>query len=267
MTTEQTMKPVESAGMLSGFKNMLRKENDSWVGTRRWLTQSVIWLMFVNGIVTLVLYLNSSVQVGAQPPMESLSAVQLFFTMLGSITPFGVIILTQSDVVGEKQSGTAEWVLSAPLSRESFLLSKLVVNSAWVFAIMVLLQGVAFNLILVAFGLPMVPALNMVAGLAINCLHLLFWLTLSLMLGASFQGRGPVLGIPMAFLILQDLVMQLAARYAPWLIPLLPKSLMVQGLQLAQGDGLASIVPVVAVALCSIMFTAAAVWRFRREEF
>jgi ABC-2 type transport system permease protein len=262
VTTEQNMKPIESAGWLSGFRNMLRKENGSWVGTHRWLIQSVVWLLFVNGIVALVLSLSSN---GSQ--MGAPNATELFFTMLGSVTPFGVIILTQSDVVGEKQSGTAEWVLSSPLSRESFLLSKLVANSAWVFAIMVFLQGAAFNLMLVAFGLPTVPALNMVAGLTINCLHLLFWLTLALMLGATFQSRGPVLGVSIAFLILQDLVMQLAAIYAPWVIPLLPKSLMVQGLQLAQGGGLASIVPAVAVALWSIVFTAAAVWRFRREEF
>jgi lipopolysaccharide export LptBFGC system permease protein LptF len=42
---------------------------------------------------------------------------------------------------------------------------------------------------------------------------------------------------------------------------------MVQGLQLVQGGGLASIVPVIAVAIWSIVFTAAAIWRFRHEEF
>jgi ABC-2 type transport system permease protein len=267
VTTDQTMKPVEEIDYLSGFRNMLRKENSSWLSTHRWLKQSLIWLVFVNGIVSLVLYLNSSVHIGAQSSMGPPSGVELFFMMLGSITPYGVVILTQSDVVGEKQSGTAEWVLSAPLSREAFLLSKLVVNSMWIFAVMVFLQGVAFNLILLTFGLPMVPVLNMVAGLATNCLHLFFWLTLTLMLGASFQGRGSVLGIPLAFLILQDLIIQLAATYMPWLIPLLPKSFMVQGLQLAQGGGIESMVPAVAVAIWSIIFMAAAIWRFRHEEF
>ena len=262
MANEQNMKPIEGAGWLSGFRNMLRKDNGSWMGTYRWLIQSVVWLLFVNGIVALVLSLSAN---GSQ--MGAPNATELFFMMLGSVTPFGVIILTQSDVVGEKQSGTAEWVLSSPLSRESFLLSKLVANSAWVFAIMVFLQGAAFNLMLVAFGLPTVPVLNIVEGLTINCLHLLFWLTLALMLGAIFQSRGPVLGVSVAFLILEDSLMQLAAIYVPWVIPLFPRSLMLQGLQLAQGGGLASIVPAAAVALWSIMFTAAAIWTFRREEF
>ena len=263
MATEQSLRPVEAAGWLSGFRNMLRKENGRWVGTHEWLTQSLIWLALVNGIVTLVLYIGFT-QAGIPTTMD---ALQLFFMLLGSFTPFGVVILTQSDVVGERQSGTAEWVLSAPLSREAFLLSKLAANSAWIFATMVLLQGVAFNLILAAFGLPTVPALNMAAGLAVNCLHLLFWLTLTLMLGASFHSRGPVLGIPIVFLILQDLVAQLASVYVPWLVPMMPKSLLLQGLQLAQGDGVTSLVPFVAVALLSMVFTAASVWRFRREEF
>jgi len=259
VATEQSLIPVKGGGWLSGFRNMLRKENGRWVGTHEWLTQSVIWLALVNGIVALGLSL--------QPQMGALDALQLFFMLLGSFPLFGVVILTQSDVVGERQSGTAEWVLSAPLSRDAFLLSKLAANSAWIFATMVLLQGVAFNLILAAFGLPMVPALNMAAGLAVNCLHLLFWLTLTLMLGAAFHSRGPVLGIPITFILLQDMVAGLASIYAPWLIPLMPKSLLLQGLQLAQGGGVTSLVPFVAVALLSMVFTAAAVWRFRREEF
>ena len=263
MATEQNLIPVKGAGWLSGFRNMLRKENGRWVGTHEWLTQSLIWLTLVNGIVALVLYIGFT-QSGPPTTMDSL---QLFFMLLGSFTPFGVVILTQSDVVGERQSGTAEWVLSAPLSREAFLLSKLAANSAWIFATMVLLQGVAFNLILAVFGLPMVSALNMATGLAVNCLHLLFWLTLTLMLGAAFHSRGPVLGIPTVILLLQNLLTQLASVYAPWLVPMLPQSLLLQGIQLAQGQRITSMVPFAAMALLSVVFTAAAVWRFRREEF
>jgi ABC-type Na+ efflux pump permease subunit len=43
---------------------------------------------------------------------------------MGWMAAFGVIILTQSDIVEEKLSGTAEWVLSSPLSRSAFILSK-----------------------------------------------------------------------------------------------------------------------------------------------
>ncbi len=263
MATEQSLIPVKGSGWLSGLRNMLRKENGRWVGTHQWLTQSLIWLTLVNGIVALVLYIGFT-QAGAPTTTDIL---QLFFMLLGSFTPFGVVILTQSDVVGERQSGTAEWVLSAPLSREAFLLSKLAANSAWIFATMVLLQGVAFNLILAVFGLPMVSALNMAAGLAVNCLHLLFWLTLTLMLGAAFHSRGPVLGIPIVILLLQNLLTQLASVYAPWLVPMLPQSLLLQGIQLAQGGGVTSLVPFAAFALLSVVFTAVALWRFRREEF
>jgi hypothetical protein len=40
-----------------------------------------------------------------------------------------------------------------------------------------------------------------------------------------------------------------------------------QGMQLAMGGGVTSLVPFAAVALIYVVFTAAAVWRFRREEF
>jgi hypothetical protein len=47
----------------------------------------------------------------------------------------------------------------------------------------------------------------------------------------------------------------------------MPKSLLLQGMQLVQGQGISSTVPFAAMALLSVVFTAAAVWRFGREEF
>ena len=138
MTSDQRLTATDGSGFLSGFWNMLVKENGRWIKTRRWLVQSVIWLLLLNGLVTMMLYLESEVTIQGPPgsdlgpPGSDLgppSYVDVFFALMGSMTPFGVMVLTQSDIVGEKQSGTAEWVLSSPLSRDAFLLSKLLVNA------------------------------------------------------------------------------------------------------------------------------------------
>ena len=53
-----------------------------------------------------------------------------------------VIIIMKDTLVGEKQSGTAAWVLSKPVSRPAFILSKLAANSIGVLATIVILPGV-----------------------------------------------------------------------------------------------------------------------------
>lgn len=268
MASEKGFRAVDGSSRLSGFWNMLRQEDGRWRNTRRWLVQSAVWLLLLNGIVAMVLYFDSSVQMGVEgAPGGSPAPVELFFMLMGAMTPFGVMILTQNDIVMEKQSGTAEWVLSAPLSRESFILSKLVADSAWIVALLVLLQGAAFDVVMMAFGRQVVPVVNLLGGLAIQGLHLIFWITLSLMLGAFFKGRGPVLGIPIVLLAFQDLIAELGRIYVPWIPLLLPKRLPELAALVAAGEPLYSAVPLMVATAWSIVFTLAAIWRFKWEEF
>ena len=269
MASEEGFKVVAESGWLSGLPNMLRLEHSRWWNTRRWLVQSAVWLLLLNGIVAMTLYFSSGVIVvdPGSPPDGSPGPVELFFVLMGAMTPIGVMILTQSSIVREKQSGTAEWVLSAPLSREAFVLSKLVANSLWILAILVALQGLAFELVLTAFGVGVVPVLNLLGGLALQGLHLLFWVTLSLMLGSFFGGRGPVVGIPLVLFSFQELIVALAAKYVPWIGLLFPQRLPELAALVAAGEPMYSAIPLLAMTAWMILFTLAAIWRFRREEF
>ena len=268
MVSDSGLKVVDRSRWLSGFWNMLSKENGRWWNTHRWLVHSAVWMLLLNGIVVLSLYVESKGQGGVMvTPSGSPKPVELFFILMSVMAPIGVMILMQSSVVREKQSGTAEWVLSAPLSREAFIISKLVANSLWILAILVLMQGLAFELVLMAFGVRAVPVLNLLGGLALQGLHLLFWITLSLMLGAFFNGRGPVVGIPLVLLSFQDLIGALTAKYVPWITLIFPKRLPELAAQVANGEPVYSWIPLMVMTACMILFSLAAIWRFRREEF
>ncbi|MBA7711200.1 hypothetical protein ES703_120155 [subsurface metagenome] len=91
VASDQRLTATDGSGFLSGFWNMLEKENGRWIKTRRWLVQSVIWLLLLNGLVTMILYLESDVTVQG-PPGSNLgppSYVDVFFTLMGAMTPFG----------------------------------------------------------------------------------------------------------------------------------------------------------------------------------
>jgi ABC-type transport system involved in multi-copper enzyme maturation permease subunit len=249
MASDGDFQAVRESGWLSGLPNMLRKENGKWWNTRLWLT---------------VLYLNNQDPAQMGFPFES---VAFFYALMGGMTPFGVMILSQGAIVEEKKSGTAEWVLSAPLSREAFVLSKLVVNMLWIFGILVLLQGAVFELVLMAFGMEIVPVAALMKGLLLHGFHLLFWLTLSLMLGTFFKGRGAVMGIPILLLAFQDLITEFGRIYLPGIELMLPKRIEEIAAQATLGGPVSSMVPLFAIGLQIVLFTLVAFWRFKREEF
>jgi ABC-2 type transport system permease protein len=243
---------------------MLRKENGHWWDTRRWLTQSVIWALLLNGLFTLVLHISNQDPIQMSAPFES---VTFFYALMGGMTPFGVMILTQGAIVEEKKSGTAEWVLSAPLSREAFVLSKLLVNMLWIFGALVLLQGALFELVLTVYGMEVVPVASLMKGLLVHGYHLLYWLALSLMLGAIFKSRGPVLGIPIVLLAFQDLITGLGRLYLPGIELLQPKRIEEMASLVTLGRPVPSSIPVLAIGLQIVLFTLVALLRFKREEF
>jgi hypothetical protein len=101
----------------------------------------------------------------------------------------------------------------------------------------------------------------------LQSLHFLFYITLTLMLGAFFKSRGPVIGISIAFLVLQDLGGQLLALKFPWVPEVLPMRLVDMAGPVALGRMTPAIEPILTTVLFSVLFVVIAIWRFHREEF
>jgi ABC-2 type transport system permease protein len=183
----------------------------------------------------------------------------------------GVVIIMQGVVVGEKKSGTAAWALSKPITRPAFLLSKVVANSLGVLATMVIVPSiVAYILTVIATDTPWnLP--RFLAALGVVFLSHFFFLSLTLMLGTFFSSRGPVVGIVLGLLFMQ----QYLIGWFPVLRYVLPMKLV-----LPLGEQLDAVAPcllvgshnyspilIVIVALESILFILIGLYRFSREEF
>jgi ABC-type transport system involved in multi-copper enzyme maturation permease subunit len=260
--SEAPLQKIEGSGTFCGLGNKLREENGRWWDTRKWLVQCVIWLALIDGISSIAL-----VQLRQSASFSTGEIVGVFAGLMGWMVAFGIIIMTQSDVVEEKQSGTAEWVLSSPLSRESFILSKLAVNFVWLMAILVVLQGVGFNLILGVLGAGSVSWGSLAQGLALQGLHLTFWLSLTLVLGTFFKSRNPVIGVPLIFLFLQQVIPMISGSSGSWLSLVLPDRLPEYSANLILGKAVPSLVPIFTVGVATAIFVLLGFLRFRREEF
>jgi ABC-2 type transport system permease protein len=265
MSSSSSLQMINEPPWRSGFLNMLRKENGLWWGTRKWWVQSLIWFLVLNGMVVLLLWIVPAVdQEGAPRASEVLS---VFFGLFGAFSTLGVMILMQSMIVGEKNSGTAAWIMSNPVSRGSFILAKLVANGIAVLTIIVALQGFIGYMQFILHGDIVLRPIPFAAALGLQGLHMMFYLTLALVLGTFFNGRGPVIGISIAVLVGQDLLGQFIAVKFPWFPTILPMRLIDMALPVAQGAALSSYTPMITTSLMSISFVLLALWRFRREEF
>jgi ABC-2 type transport system permease protein len=182
-----------------------------------------------------------------------------------------VIIILQDAIVGEKQSGTAAWVLSKPVSRPAFIVSKIIPNAIGVLVTMVLIPGaVAYAQIALATGTA-IPPLQFIAAQGILWLNLIFYLTLTLMLGTLFNHRGPVIGLALAFLFGQQYLVGLV----PALIKVLPYTLALPidenfnaiAASVMLGQAPHSWLPAVSSAVLAVVFVAVSIWKFNQEEF
>jgi len=270
MSARSTLLPVQETGWRSGFANLLSKETGAWWRTRGWLIQTIIWVAILDGILAILLAVPNSeaaAQASADVPPNEAMAVFLIMSLVA--LAIGVIIIAQEAIIDEKRSGTAAWILSKPVSRVAFILAKLIAHGLGLLVTGIVIPGALAFLLLavtgesVAFG-------GFVAALGIAFLNVLFYLTLTLMLGTLSNGRGAAIGIPIAFLFSYQIFVGLA----PWLADITPWGFLVDTgspvppiAQAALGQGTLPLTPILATLLWCVLFTIVALWRFGREEF
>ncbi|MGB3713700.1 MAG: ABC transporter permease [Candidatus Promineifilaceae bacterium] len=265
MATIEGLKPVSKSRWLHGFNNMLRKENYSWWGTRKWWINILIWTAMINGFIALILWVIPLSEPEEIIPLPE--ALQLFLTLFGAFATIGVIVIAQGAIVREKQTGTAEWVMSSPVSHGAFILAKLIANALAILVIIVLLQSLLFYAQISLREGALLPFAPFAAATALVSLSLVFFLTLTLMLGTIFSSRGPVIGIAIAVSIGQDIAAQLLAKPIPWLPNVVPQRLL-EFAQLAINEQpIPSNTALIVASSLSVLFILVAIWRFGREEF
>ena len=265
MATESITGQEPGGGWQRGFSNLFHKEFSAWWGTRRWWVQGALWAGGLNGLLAMALFvLPPMMEAQGEPPSDPLvMGGQMFFALGMMAVSIGVVILLQGAVLDEKTSGTAAWILSKPVTRSAFILSKLLANAASVLALMVLLPSlIAFFQF--ALAVDSLDPLRFLAGVGLMVLHVLFYLTLTLLAGVLSDNRGIVLGTTLGFLLVGGTLLRSAwplSLISPWVLP------DIAGAVLA-GNPLPTsmLLPVLATALWTAVFVWLCVWRFDKQE-
>lgn len=269
MAGNEAFQMVQGQGWQRGLQNLLRGELGSWFGRRRWLTNSLVWIALVDAILLIVI-----IQTRSSPDFdmaaEGLDLLTLYTIFGGMFVAVGVIIAMQGAVVGEKNNGTAAWILSKPVSRPAFVLSKALGNAAGLLFTAVFVPGViAYFLYSLLLYAEMLPPLDFLAGMLILGLNALFWMAFTLMLGTFTNSWAPVIGIPIALLFGQQFFvgsLPQSIYVLPWILSSPVGNVNSVSGDLILGQTPFSWLPVISTAVLTVVFLAVGVWRFRREE-
>jgi len=265
MAANATLQRVHERGWRRGFANTLRKENREWWGTRRWWIGALIWTLLANGTLAATLGSSSGDASAVQVGLSQFMQMTMLTTLLGAIT------IMQNTLIDEKKTGTAEWILSKPVSRTAFILTKFFANAIALLLIAIVLQGTLAYLQLSASAGAALALMPFVAGMGIIALQMLLFMALTLTVGTFFNSRGAVLGLPLGLIF----IVMLISNFVPPIVQIVPFTFGITtgpadpalaALAFA-GQPLPSLLPLIATVVWTVVFLTVAVWRFGREEF
>ncbi len=269
MTTyagNEVFQTVAERGWNRGLGNLWQGEISKWFRSSKWLKHLALWLVIVNLMMLFMAF--AAQEEGGEGP----EFLFMFGIFGGMFVAFGVMIIMQRAIVGEKREGTAAWVLSKPVTRSAFVVSRLLGNSLGILVSSTFIPAI---LLYITAGLltPLgwMPPLGFTAGVLIFALHLFFWLTLTLMLGTFFESTAGVIAVPMA--------LYFALWFIPGLVPIIkevnphvltfadPETMQSIGASLMGGTPVASWLPAITTGVLCVVFIAVSIWRFNRQEF
>ncbi len=254
---------------MTGFSVLLRKEVFEQIRTMRLYVVAIVFALFAIMSPLTAKYLpdiikalaGSQVQLGMLIPTPTKAdAVDQFLKNIGQFGALAAILLAMGSVAGEKDRGTAAFVLTKPASRAAYLSSKLVAIALNLLVATAIAGVLAYYYTAVLFeALP-------VAGYAVMCLVL--WLSLVVYAALTFLGStltsstAAGAGVGIVFLVVTGIVSALptVGQYTPEALAVPARA---AALGIAAPDPLGPVIANVAMIVGALVLA----WlSFRRQE-
>jgi ABC-type transport system involved in multi-copper enzyme maturation permease subunit len=252
---------ASSAGFLTGFGGLLRKELTEWRRGRR------TWIVFLISAAFMVLTaLNTWLQAnlpdeateGAPAPILD-PLMNLLAGVSSQIFVVAAIFAVMAIITAERESGTLAWTASKPVSRSAIWLSKFVASSAvlWVVAAIVPLVATA-ALVLALYGpLPVVPVVIVAVGMG---MAIVLYVSVALAASTVITSQAAVAAIAIGFIFLPQFIGLVVPN-----MEILPQSILQWSMLTAAGQA-AGPVTLVSWAIAVVALVAFSLRRMERLE-
>ncbi len=255
--------------VLTGLGGLLRGELTRWLG-RRGLVHLFVWTAGLQGL----LYWDT---VATTDPFPDWRGFDLLIHLWWIAGPLAAIGIAQNALIEERHNDTASWVLSKPVSRSSFVISKIISDAGGIILLGVILQAAIARMWLpntdpgIGLPIPVPDQGRYLTVIGIISLVVLLFVAMTVFLTTVLPWRGPVAGIGLLVWLLvwnspwrfveeytigglvtgeiQGGTMKPIAEYLVFETPLEPAS------------------SVLWTAVAAVVFTVAGALVFRREQF
>ena len=265
--TSNQFQIVKEKGWRRGLGNLLRGEYSAWFKSSRWWKHLLMWFAIIN-VMMIIMIIASAKEDGEGPPL-----LFMYGIFGGMFVAIGVMIVMQRVLVGEKHAGTAAWVLSKPVTRTAFVVSRLTVNSIAILLTSVIVPGVILYITLGLFSdLGWLSPFGLLGALLMFSFFTFYWIALVLMMGTLSDSAAVVIAVPMALFF----IFWMGTDMLPGLIyisPLLlaftpdPNRMSTLSVSFLTGAPVFSWLPLISTVVFSVIFITVAIWRFNRQEF
>ncbi|MFX0184585.1 MAG: ABC transporter permease [Candidatus Hodarchaeota archaeon] len=193
-----------------GFNNLFRAELSRWFERRVFFIRLLLWCGISNGMAILI---------WLQAPNAGSEPILVFSIFAGLASSIGITIIMQESIVGEIKSGAASWILSKPISRKSYILTKWTGNSIGATISMILAPTFIFYVLYFLFIGEILNLEMFFVVSAVLTLNMLFFLSFTLMMGSFQRKSSLVIGVPIGFYLLQQMLVNFSSflvDIAPW---------------------------------------------------
>jgi ABC-2 type transport system permease protein len=261
---------VNEKGWKRGLGNLLKGEISVWFNSSKWWKQMILWFLIVNMMMIIMIFATGEAAKdgGSGPPI-----LFMYGIFGGMFVAFGVMIIMQRTIIGEKKSGTAEWVLSKPVTRTAFVVSRLLVNTIGILLTSVFVPGIILYFTLGTISdIGWLSPLGFIAALVMVAIHAFFWITLVIMMGTLSDSPGQVISVPLALyftLWMGSGTIPGLAYVSPLLLCFNPDDVQYSSLafSLMTGEPVFSWVPLLVTTVLSAVFIGIAILRYNKQEF
>jgi ABC-2 type transport system permease protein len=281
MDTANRLRLIAGRSWSMGFGNLFQASSTGFWHSKKWLIQALVWCIILNVVLAkiwstppdmipeLLASFRASYSIDLLVQSQLGMALMNFFLFASLLPAISAIIAGQDALIGERQSGTAAWVLSKPVSRAAFIFSKMAATTLGLFFTGVLIPGVGAYVQLSAWsGSAWSPGFFGAMGLVF--LNLFYYLALTYMLGSLFNNRGVVLGISLLMALGGPLGLYgvpVLNIITPWTILMPLGGGMSAGMSMTIGLAPQPVLPIIGTAVMCLVFIAVTLLRFHREEF
>jgi ABC-2 type transport system permease protein len=193
---------------MNGMRAMLKKEAlEIRYTSRKWVIPAIVVFCAVASPV--LTYYLPTIAKGEGVDATALGACSVFLSFLSSLVVLSIVSVTSGIVSSEVRSGTAVLVVTKPVSRRAFVLSKIISQSAIV--IVATLVGTAIFALITSAVFGNLPVAHLLSGVGVWLSLALLYTVLMVALSSRIDSQSAVAGLGVGFYI----VLTIGAGWGP----------------------------------------------------